>query len=343
MIYINGRFLTQRVTGVQRFATEMTRELSALTDVTILTPPSCERRLDGIKTVEVGTHFGHRWEQLDLPKSLNKLGCPLLLNLASTGPMFYQNQVATHHDITYVRYPQSFSQKFRIVYNIIVPRYLRNSRVVLTVSDFSKREIAEHYKISLDKINVIHAAVDKNIFFDDDRRREKFFLMVSSPSYHKNFEIAVKAFNRANLGADVKLKIVGSASDSFAYIDKESFSNVEWLGSVTDSKLVDLYRTAVAFIFPSLYEGFGIPPIEAQACGCPVLASHAASMPEVLGTSVEYFHPQDLSSITSAIRGFFDDEQRRSSYVNRGFENVKRYSWDISARKLANLLIGLVK
>ncbi|HAT3731671.1 TPA: glycosyltransferase family 4 protein, partial [Serratia marcescens] len=124
-------------------------------------------------------------------------------------------------------------------------------------------------------------------------------------------------------------------------IEHDDLSSIKFLGRVSDEELVKLYSNALAFIFPSFYEGFGIPPLEAQACGCPVASSNRASLPEVLSDSVLYFSPDDEEDIIKAMELLINDQVIRSDLIERGFRNVKRFSWDNSAKKLNDLIISL--
>ena len=135
-------------------------------------------------------------------------------------------------------------------------------------------------------------------------------------------------------------KIIGSLSNAFN--DQTSLFNndprIKFLGRVSDKELVQLYQNAKFFIFPSLYEGFGIPPLEAQACGCPVISSNAASLPEVLKESAIYFEPNDVNSIRAAIEFVNLDTVLTEKLVIDGYENIKRFSWDKSAQKLNEII-----
>ncbi|MCW5557171.1 MAG: glycosyltransferase family 4 protein, partial [Verrucomicrobiae bacterium] len=314
--------MTQPLTGVQRFARGIARELvQQRDDVKILTPtvsPVLDDYAD-LPFTPVGRRHGHAWEQLDLPRYLKTAGSPLLLNLTSTGPMRYRNQIATHHDITYVRQPASFSWRFRLIYRLIVPSLLKRSRKVLTVSEFSKKEVGQHFGLPPEKLVIVHNAVDARFMPDPAARaaeKAPYFLAVSSPSKHKNFERMVEAFTRYLPESDTRLVIIGAQNQSFSALNfAQKTDRIVFTGRVDDDKLVSLYQRAKAFVFPSIYEGFGIPPLEAQQCGCPVIASNAASMPEVLRDSVVYFDPYDIASIQDAIRKIDSDAALRQTLI----------------------------
>ena len=159
-VYVNGRFLAQELTGVQRFAGSVLSALSEFRDdLVVVVPQGCTLPA-GVAAEVAGTSQGHLWEQVDLVRHLRGRGEPLLLNLTNTGPLRYRNQVVTHHDISYLRHPQSYSWKFRTSYRLAIPRLLNSARAIITVSSFSKREIAEQYGLPPDKITVVPNAVD---------------------------------------------------------------------------------------------------------------------------------------------------------------------------------------
>ncbi|MEE4409334.1 MULTISPECIES: glycosyltransferase family 4 protein [unclassified Serratia (in: enterobacteria)] len=345
MIYVNARFLTQDVTGVQRFAQQICLALNALrTDVVFLSPKNIKHHdvAELLNVKIIGSSSGHRWEQKDLPAYLATQGKPLLLNLGNTAPIFYQNKIVTHHDVTYKRYPQSYSWKFRLLYNVFVPLMLRNSKMLLTVSEFSKKELHEAYGYPLDDIHVIYNAAG-SIFCpkkNEALARDPYLLAVSSPNYHKNFHGLITAFNQWENRDKVKLKIIGAANANFNNVTPSlaATENVEFTGRVSDEQLIELYSNALAFVFPSFYEGFGIPPLEAQACGCPVISSNSASLPEVLGDSALYFSPDNTNDIAACISRITSDDALRQQLIQSGFNNIKRFSWTLSASKINELI-----
>lgn len=351
MIYINARFLTQSITGVQRFAIEISKELKDLMgdNIRFVSPPDIlHKEIAKYLAVEIiGKRKGHLWEQIDLPQFLKRRNNPFLLNLCSTAPIYYSNQIITHHDITYIRYPKSFSLAFRTLYRLIIPQILKHSKGLITVSNFSKNEISQYYKYPLEKIHIIYNAVNQNFkpkenFSSESKKSSstKYLLAVSSNNYHKNFKGLVEAFSLISKDIDVKLLIVGNYdSKSFKHIKLDSLNNrVKFVGRISDQELIKLYQSAEAFIFPSLYEGFGIPPLEAQACGCPVLASNVASIPEILQASSLFFDPLDINSMTIAITKILTTPNLRIELREKGIDNVKRYSWKSSAKEIINII-----
>ncbi|KPW45735.1 Glycosyl transferase, group 1 family protein [Pseudomonas syringae pv. philadelphi] len=351
MIFINSRFLTQDVSGVQRYAEQMCRALQRLRNDLIFVAPRNIRLHDCAKTLDVqhiGHATGHLWEQVDLPLHLKRKGNPLLVSISNTGPMFYANQIATHHDINYVRYPQSYTRLFRLAYRTITPILLSRAKTLITGSSFSRGEIASFYGYAEDKVLVLPAAVS-----DDftpravHRDQPDYLLAVSSPAAHKNFNRMIQAFLSLRGHADLQLHIVGAASSLFADPNLQRLAcrdpRIRFLGRLSDAELIEQYQGASAFVFPSLYEGFGIPPLEAQACGCPVLAANAASIPEVLQASALYFDPLDVSHMAAAMHRVLSDAPLRQALRRQGLKNVQRFSWEISAQRLSQRIDALLE
>ncbi|KFB88706.1 glycosyl transferase family 1 [Serratia grimesii] len=345
MLYINARFLTQDMTGVQRFAEQISQGLSQIRNDLVFLVPDEKLKIEvnpSFTIQKIGKMRGHLWEQIELPRYLKSIGSPPLLNLCSTAPLFYKNQIVTHHDITYKRYPKSFSRKFRYVYNSIIPVMLRNSKHVITVSDFSKKEIVKAFNIDKNKISVVYNAAGDGFKPGNSCEKGGYFLAVSSPNYHKNFHGMLKAFSLLDESNNIKLKVIGRSADNF---NKQTYSNtenlnsrVEFLGRVEEQELVKLYQNAVAFVFPSFYEGFGIPPLEAQSCGCPVIASSYASIPEVLDHSVLYFDPYKIEEIVGAMETIINNDSVRGKLIKLGFENTLRFSWEKSASRVNEIV-----
>ncbi|RMR03762.1 Glycosyl transferase, group 1 protein [Pseudomonas savastanoi pv. glycinea] len=351
MIVINARFLTQEMRGIQRFAEQICLALKQLRDDLVFVAPHGIKMSESAKTLDVqciGHNKGHVWEQLDLPLYLMRHGRPLLVSLSSTAPMFYANQIATHHDINYVRHPQSYSRMFRAVYRTVTPVLLWRLKSLLTVSNFSRNEIARFYGYPEKRIFIVpNATSDAFRPGAPPVDNPRYLLAVSSPSAHKNFNRMIQAFLTLRGHDDVQLHIVGAASEIFAAPELQRLAcrdpRIRFLGRLSDAELIEQYQGATAFIFPSLYEGFGIPPLEAQACGCPVLAANAASIPEVLQASALYFDPLDVSHMASAMERILTDEPLRQALRRRGLHNVERFSWEESARRVSQRIDALMQ
>lgn len=349
MIVINARFLTQDMRGVQRFAEQTCLALKQIRDDVVFVAPQGIKMHESAKALNVqciGRNGGHLWEQLDLPLYLRRQGNPLLVSLCSTAPLLYRNQIATHHDITYIRHPESYTRLFRTLYRVMTPILLAHIKALLTVSNFSKGEISQFYHFPESKIFVVPNAVSDEFQPGPPVSEKKDYLLaVSSPSAHKNFSRMIEAFLSLRNQEHLELHIVGAASDVFADPNLQHLASgdprIRFLGWLNDSELIAQYQGAVAFVFPSVYEGFGIPPLEAQACGCPVVAANAASIPEVLQASALYFDPVDVGHMATAMERVLTDLQLRQSLRRRGLNNVTRFSWEDSARRVSKRIDAL--
>lgn len=347
MIVVNARFLTQDMRGVQRFAEQICLELQRLRDDLVFVAPQGIRLEETARRLQVrciGRHQGHLWEQLDLPLWLARQGRPLLLSLGNTAPLLHAPQIATLHDITFVRHPQSYSRGFTLAYRLLMPLLLRRVQRLITVSQFSRQEIASHYRFASSRIAVVTNAVASHFKPAEDAPvgERPYLLAVSSLNAHKNFERMVQAFLSLPDCQDVELRIVGGAHAIFASPDGLGAGDprIRLLGRLDEQALLAQYRGASAFVFPSLYEGFGIPPLEAQACGCPVIAARAASIPEVLGDSALLFDPLDTAQIADSMRRVLHDSALRQRLRRRGLANAARFSWRHSAEKVSRLIDG---
>jgi len=337
-IYINARFLTQQTTGVQRFAIEICKELFKVNpNVKLIAPRNI---LHPILEKELNVHtFGlfssHLWEQIELPLFLFKQGNPLLLNLCNTGPVFYKNQLVTIHDLAFIVNPTWFSKSFSALYNFLIPRIAKNSKHIFTVSIASKNEILQLLGIAENKISVVYNGVNfKNYGPKPPLESGKYLLSVSSIDPRKNIPFLIEAFSEWN-SADYKLLIAGGKSNSFAIQNINESENIKFLGYVSDEDLVNLYQNAEAFVYPSLYEGFGLPPIEALSLGTKVIISDIPSLREVCGSQAfAYFNPQSKTELISA----FDLLRNIKNETKNEFD-ITRFSWQKSASEINNFLI----
>lgn len=344
MIAINGRFLTQPLTGVQRHARQITAALAGIRDdVVIFAPPGADAVFAGLPVETVGGATGHRWEQVDLPRALRRRGSPLLLGLTNSAPLAYRNKVTTHHDVAYRRYPQSYSLAYRTFYAALTGPTLRSSRAVLTVSEFSKQEIAHVYGVNAEKIHVAPGAASAVFRAADVPRDEATVLAVGSVAVHKNFGALLAAWPLIrDRVPEAQLRLVGSALGVGEAVHLTESDGVSFLGRVSDDELVHLYQTATAYVMPSLYEGLGLPLLEAQACGCPVVGSNVASIPEVLQGSGVLIDPRSPESIAEGLVSLLRDPALRSSFAVKGRANAERFSWERSARLISGVLDGLL-
>jgi glycosyltransferase involved in cell wall biosynthesis len=344
MMIVNARFLTQPITGVQRYAVEMSRGLKKLDPSIRFVAPhdvihhDIARELD---VVTVGRARGHVWEQLELPRYLRENGSPLLISLATTAPVRYRRKVVTVHDLAFKRFPDAVSWKFRLYYGLLIPRVLRSSLHVTTVSQYSKQDICSEYAIPESDVSVIYNASSFAASSASTVKKQKLVIAVGSIQPYKNIDTLVTAFARFKETSepDYVLKLVGGA-DSRVFSGTRlsqamaGRSDVQFTGYLSDAELLALYESATCFVFPSLFEGFGIPPLEAMACGCPVIASTAASIPEVCADAALYCDPRNPDEMAARIVQLTQDPALQARLIAKGFQNIRRFSWDESSSAL---------
>ncbi|MGK5054307.1 glycosyltransferase family 4 protein [Janthinobacterium sp. RB2P8] len=350
MVFVNARFLTQSITGVQRYALEICRILKKIdSSIRFVAPnniihPALAEEL-GVEVI--GRFTGHLWEQLELPIFLKRNGSPLLFSLATTAPIFYKRKIVTIHDLAFLHFPDAHSWKFRCFYRFLIPRVLRSSLHITTVSEFSKNDISIKYNIRRDNISVIYNASS----FDQNPNenfavKNNVILAVGSVQAYKNIETLVAAFNifKTQVEPGYVLKLVGGLNKNvfkdvtFGEIIKKQGDDVKLTGYLTDTELHELYRSSKCFVFPSLFEGFGIPPLEAMACGCPVIASNATSIPEVCKDGALYFDPYNIKDLSEKMISLVNNDILQKKLIERGLENIQRFSWNKSANVVYKLL-----
>jgi glycosyltransferase involved in cell wall biosynthesis len=347
-LFINGRYLTQKITGVQRNAFELTKHLLPLIDNLVVLIPhedvNSSYRIDDWPLLKIGTLKGVLWEQVTLPLFLKKQKeKSLLINFTNTAPLFYSNQIVSVMDMTTFIQPAWFTKKFAYYYQWLVPKIVRRSKTVFTISENSKRDIIKFTGIDGDKIKVLYCGISDIFLLPSEhpsnilqRLRlspQGYLMAVSSLDPRKNFKKLIESF--FNTDIDIPLVIVGSKGQVFgdAGVGEYNSSRLVFTGYIKDADLKQLYQSSLCFIYPSLYEGFGIPPLEAMASGCPTIVANTSSLPEVCNEASLYIDPNDSHSIAAAIKKVVEDESLRSFLVEKGFQNVKRYSWELTAKK----------
>lgn len=355
LIYINGRFLNQFITGVQRYAIELVKALDdmlengtldkARVSFVILTPKQVnhEINLRNISLQKVGRLRGHLWEQIELPIYSRKYP---LLNFCNIGPIFKGNQIVTIHDASVFSHPHGYSYVFRMWYRFLLPILGRNSRGILTNSEFSKFELIKYCDIPSEKIISTHLGVDgfAKLKADDailskhGLNETSYIFAVSSMNPNKNFAALIKAIGLlGNIG--FKVVIAGGTNPRvFGECNLQLPDSVVQVGYVSDAELQALYKHATCFVFPSLYEGFGLPPLEAMAAGCPVIASNAGSLPEVCDDAVVYCDPYSPRDIAQKIKYLMDDAILRDKLRIKGLKQAQQFTWKKCARETAAVI-----
>jgi glycosyltransferase involved in cell wall biosynthesis len=226
--------------------------------------------------------------------------------------------VVTVHDLAVLRHPETFNRWTRTYSPRVVPRVLRAARLVIAVSEFTRRELVELLDISRDKIRVVPNAVNDEFTRDGPAAPGEYVLAVGTLEPRKNLARLVEAARKS----DVELRVVGARGWGDVNIGG---NGVHWLGEVDDNELARLYRGALCLAYPSLYEGFGIPVLEAMACGAPVVTSRGTAMEEVADGAAVLVDAHDPAEIAAGIERAAAE---REQLVARGLERARAFRWD---------------
>lgn len=336
-VIINGRFLLHRVTGVERYAREILSELDKIIEpesIEMAVPPEVEDIPDyrNIKVVQVGRLHNRLWEHISFPWYVYK-NRGVSLNLCNVAPLIDPGIVAIH-DMKIRAHPEYFSEKFKIWYRLLFINEIRRAKIIITVSDFSKHEIMKYYNVVGSKIMVIPDAwqhykrirYDENTLVKYNLLKGQYFFAMGSMEPNKNFKWIAE---QARKMPDQTFAIAGSINEK-VFTDGLGFecpNNMRLLGFVSDDEAKTLMRDCKAFLFPSIYEGFGIPPLEAMSAGCKsIVVSDIDVMWEIFSESVSY------------IKNDLCFEATNENISNAQIEVLKKYSWNNSAKLLKNLL-----
>jgi glycosyltransferase involved in cell wall biosynthesis len=348
-IYVNGRFLCHKMDGIGRFSLEICKQLKRLKlDFTIVVPKGLNYKNEfGFEIVEFGHLKSHFWEQIDLLLFLKSNGSPLLLNLSGLGPLFYKNQIITIHDLSFYENKKWFSKAYTLFYSTATPVLARNAKKILTVSNFSKSEIIKHLKIDAGKIEVIYNAVANDLKRGVENvtgsstvgsiLNSKYILAVSSIDPRKNLQCLIDAFLALQL-EDYKLVLVGKTSSHFNVRLQSNSDNIIFTGFVSDADLSNLYKKCEFFIYASLYEGFGIPPLEAMKNSCAVIVSDIPSLKEVCSDAALYVDPYDVESVKNGMVKIISDSKLKEALKSKGSLRSSFFKWEKSGDKVYEII-----
>jgi glycosyltransferase involved in cell wall biosynthesis len=227
-------------------------------------------------------------------------------------------------DLQHEEHPEFFGRAELAYRKLVYGWTIKRSRILITISEHARRQLIERYALPPERVRAIHLAVEHDRFTPNGRPRGDYLLYPARPWPHKNHKRLFDAFVQLRREHGT-LRLVLTGEGNFGSTPE----GVEVRGRVTTDELVDLYRSAAALVYPSLYEGFGMPVIEAMACGCPVACSNVASLPEVAGAAARLFDPRSIDDIVAAVDTVLRDPQ---PWIARGLEQAKKFTWETCAR-----------
>jgi glycosyltransferase involved in cell wall biosynthesis len=360
-IYVNGRFLQQPITGIQRYGRELLQVWDELIDsgeidsgqvhIEVLVPRAKvdAPKLRHISVRQVGWFKGQLWTQLELPAqsrggllfspdNLQPLLAPLL------GP-----SVVTVHDLTFKLFPRAHTTPFRLLYGLLISKGIRNATALITSTEAEKANIVAHYPTAKGRIAVVHLGVRSAITPTTNRREthnrrptDSYILWVGSLISRKNPQGAIDAAVLVNQQMRLPLIVVGTGHRGMQKTEIRVPDNdgaIQFANRVSSSDdMGELYQNALCLLFPTFYEGFGLPAIEAMAHGCPVVTSDIPVMREVCGDAALYCNPNQPGEIAEKVRMLAESSEMRAQLSRRGLDRAAQFSWERCARETFNVL-----
>lgn len=339
-VAINGKFFSEQVQGVARYGRELVPALDEVLDkddyVELVIPPDAKDvpPLQNIKVVPYGKRRGIAWEQLDFARYLRKHRELMALNFCNVAPLLSRPGVTTVHDIMYKTCPEFYStprnKVSRLWHCLQYAIVMRRELAIITVSEYSKAQIERNYPSACGKVHVVYDCWQHVLDYEEASDWQERYPQLVSGEFL--FTVATRARNKnsrwvfevARRNPKLTFAVAGT------HYDDDSAAvppNVHLLGYVSDADVCALMKNCRAFLYPSLYEGFGLPPLEALALGAQVVSSNATSLPEVLGGAVHYVDPTDYG---------VDLDEVLAQPVAPAQETLDRYSWEGSAKLLCD-------
>jgi glycosyltransferase involved in cell wall biosynthesis len=284
------------------------------------------------------------WYQTSLNQQLKHQQLDLFFSPVYEGIFFPAvPQVVTVHDLIPLKYPE-LSPKWKYYYQYALPFLLKQSQGIICVSEATKEDIVKNYGLEPDSLDVVYNGYDQNLFYpqaDNALLRQynldKYLLYVGDMRFYKNLSRCLEAFDSLP-GKDYQFVITGKKDDFFYPEIKRQTAKLAaqeriiFLDYVPSAELPKLYSLAQGLVFASLYEGFGLPVLEAMACGCPVITSNVTSMPEVGGDSVLYVDPYNVENIAQGMYQLLTNEELRTNLRHQGLARAKLFSWSKTAK-----------
>jgi len=341
-ILINGRILTHEVqSGVEEYAKNLTKSLFETAD--------CEKiEFKIVKPDCNNTIYQHFWEHFILPfiaKEYDILFCPTGLL-----PLFLSKKTKTIvmiHSLAFKVLPHNYSKLFRFYYTLMTWFITKKATFVLTPSKSEMDSIIKHYPDVKEKIAFIHHGVSHKFHFNPKNGRENYILFVGTLSKIKNIKMVIEAFWRIREKVNIELKIVSPKTNIFklskekkAIIEKAlKDKHIKFIHNVSKNDLILLYQKAKLFLFPSHYESFGKPPVEAMSCGTPVIISNRASLPEVCQKAAVYIDPDNIDELVLASILILKNSSLQKKLQRLGLQQSQHYKWDTVAKKYIKIFL----
>ncbi|MFZ7121894.1 MAG: glycosyltransferase family 4 protein [Eubacteriaceae bacterium] len=349
-VIIDGRMITKELHGIARYTYELINRGSISNKIrySVLTNDIKNTREifnnnKEIRFIQMRSKFLSIGEQIELPYIINKYKNTAIFHSPSfvSSPLIKTKMVMTVHDLNHIKFSQFYSRFHKFYYKYIVKPSAKKSERIITVSNFSKKEIIEWLNYSSEnKIIVTYNGIDEKFKEIKDKKLqdeikikynlpEKYILYIGNLKQHKNVETLIKSIKYLK-NDNIKLVINGKKNKRIQKIIEQYhlINRIRFIGYVDDDDLPTIYSIAKVFVFPSLYEGFGLPPLEAMACGCPTIVSNMASLPEVVGNEGWTFSPKDFKELAYKINILLDNKELYTKQMEYGKQQALNYTWE---------------
>ncbi len=337
-VLINGRVTARAtITGVERYALEVIPRLQALAPgtYTVARPPA----------VASAGVLGHLWEQAVLPARAARVSADVVFSPANLAPLAWPRNVVVIHDAAVFRGSGAYSRSYRLLHQRLGALAARRALEVVTVSAFSARELVQALRLDPASVTVITGGVGSRFSAAEDPSpvlaryglTNRYVLTIGTADERKNLAaLSVAAERLKALGVDV----VNAGDTRPQFAATATPPAIRSLGYVDEQDLPGLYRGASAFVLPSLYEGLGLPCLEAMASGVPVVASDRAALPETCGDAAILVDPSDHEAIAQALERVLQDEPLAVGLREAGLARAAQFTWERTAAQLHSLLTG---
>ena len=350
-VLVNLSFLITKPTGITTYATNLFPHLQPL-NPTLLTSQTIANYtcypIPGNLTPDFGTigHFRRlKWTQVQLPRIYKKLRSTLLFSPLPEAPLFTNcRYIVTVHDLIPLRFPEFFSRFSIAYYRHYIPQVLTQAQHILCDSTSTAQDITHFFNISADKITPILLAHNANHFRFLNLPRRNYFLYIGRHDPYKNLHRIITAFAAIPNCHNYELWLAGTPDPRYtpplmAQVDQLGITNqVKFLEYVPFSQLPTLINQAIALVFPSLWEGFGLPVLEAMACGTPVITSNLASLPEVTGDAAILVNPYNTDEISAAMQTIASETTLRDRLSTLGLTRASQFSWAKTGKTTVEIL-----
>ena len=368
-IGINARYAQRQITGIERYTVELIKHIGKIDTKDRFT--LFFNKHEPVPNLSDNPHFSSYvsrfptrstpmrilWDELILYFEIVKNRIDVFHGPSFVVPVLKPKScryIITVHHLSWLYYPERFTFFNRLVFTFFLPRSIRNADKIIADSYATKKDIIKFFKVPSKKIKVIYLGIDDGLYTlkkdreDQEKRTEvlhkynlpdKYILSIGSLLPRKNVVNIIRAFHELRKkGREEKLVIIGKKAWLYEQIFNviKQFNlkdDVIFTGYVDDKDLPCLYGSARLLLFPSLYEGFGLPILEAMASGCPVITSNVSSMPEVAGDAALLVNPNSVREITEATKLIMTDKRQRENLIEKGYDQVKKFSWEKTARE----------